>query len=82
MGKAFYSWSMQRDVEMPDTVVRFVVVRLLCLFSHFFFIYSFGVTLNIRTSVKTASWVILLTKINKMRETKVVKFHCFAAQHF
>lgn len=39
MGKAFYSWSMQRDVEMPDTVVRFVVVRLLCLFSHFFFIY-------------------------------------------
>lgn len=22
MGKAFYSWSMQRDEEMPDTVVR------------------------------------------------------------
>lgn len=22
MGKAFYSWSMQRDAEMPDTVVR------------------------------------------------------------
>lgn len=22
MGKAFYSWSMQRDKEMPDTVVR------------------------------------------------------------
>lgn len=22
MGKAFYSWSMQKDKEMPDTVVR------------------------------------------------------------
>lgn len=22
MGKAFYSWSMQRDPDMPDTVVR------------------------------------------------------------
>lgn len=27
MGKAFYSWSMQRDVEMPDTVVRLVCCK-------------------------------------------------------